>query len=144
MNKQQAPLVLFDGVCNLCNGAVQFIIRRDPSAKIKFGALQTAAAAALLTRNQLAPDSLETIVFIDDKGEVHQRSGAALRICKHLSGLWPLMQVFLVIPPFIRDPVYNFIARNRYRWFGKRDSCMMPTPDLRSRFLSDDNPGGTS
>ncbi|MGH1362299.1 MAG: thiol-disulfide oxidoreductase DCC family protein [Calditrichia bacterium] len=127
--------ILFDGVCNLCNNSVTFIIERDPSGYFQFGALQSDEAAELLkkqTGGQSLPDS---IVLIDKKG-LHTRSTAALRIARHLSGLWPLLYTFSIIPAPIRDIVYNWIAKNRYNWFGKQDSCMLPTPELQQRFLS--------
>lgn len=131
MNK---PLILFDGVCNLCNNSVTFVIERDPSAYFQFAALQSEQAAeriAEFTDKTALPDS---IVLIDEKG-LHTRSTAALRVARHLSGIWPLLYVFAVIPAPIRDIVYDWIARNRYRWFGKEDSCMLPTPELQQRFL---------
>lgn len=131
MNK---PLILFDGVCNLCNNSVTFVIERDPSAYFQFAALQSEEAAeriAEYAKKTALPDS---IVLIDEKG-LHTRSTAALRVARHLSGLWPLLYVFAVIPAPIRDIVYDWIARNRYKWFGKEDSCMLPTPELQQRFL---------
>lgn len=127
-------IVLFDGVCNLCNGSVQFIIRRDKRARIRFGALQSVAAQALLAHTAVDPTKNDTLVYLRG-GQVLTRSTAALTILKDLGGAWSLFYGFIIVPPFLRDPVYRFIANNRYRWFGKRESCMLPTPELRARFL---------
>jgi predicted DCC family thiol-disulfide oxidoreductase YuxK len=128
-------VVLFDGVCNLCNGFVQFIIRRDRHARYRFGALQSPEALALLAHTGMDQGPMDTIVYLRDD-RLLTRSTAALTILKDLGGVWSLLYAFIIVPPFLRDPVYGFIARNRYRWFGKRDSCMLPTPELRARFLS--------
>jgi predicted DCC family thiol-disulfide oxidoreductase YuxK len=128
------PIILFDGVCNLCNGAVQFVIRHDPKGIFKLAALQSEAGQALLKKHQLDPEALHSIVLIlDDK--VYRQSRAALEIARRLSGAWPLLYVFIIVPYFLRDWIYDWIAANRYRWFGKQDACMIPTPELRSRFL---------
>jgi predicted DCC family thiol-disulfide oxidoreductase YuxK len=126
--------VLFDGVCNLCNGFVQFIIRNDERGRFQFGALQSTEAQRLLIGTELRPQELDTVIYLR-KGKVLTRSTAALHILKDMGGAWPLMAVFLVVPRFIRDAVYRFVANNRYRWFGRRESCMLPTPELRARFL---------
>lgn len=127
-------IVLFDGICNLCNASVQFIIRHDSSVRFHFAALQSDYAKRVLSENGLNPDGLESIL-LSKEGKVYFRSDAALEIARELDGLWPLLYAFRIIPPFIRDMVYNGIARNRYRWFGKRDACMIPTPELRDRFI---------
>ena len=127
--------MLFDGVCNLCNGAVNFLIDHDPNARLRFGALQSTAAAPLLERYGIAADDLESFVFIDE-GRVHRRSEAALRVAWTLGGAWRLLYPLLLLPRPIRDAVYDWIAANRYRWFGKRDTCRIPTPELKSRFLA--------
>lgn len=128
--------ILFDGVCNLCNGFVQFVIARDPSARFCFASLQSAAAASLLKEAGLQTPAPDSIVLVED-GRLSFRSDAALRIVRHLSFPWPLAYGFIVVPKFIRDRVYDFVAAHRYRWFGRREACMVPTPDLRRRFLSD-------
>lgn len=132
MNNQ--PVLLFDGVCNLCNGAVQFIIQRDPEGRFRFASLQSDAAARLLNQFPEAPRDISTIVLIE-KGKMYTRSDAALRAARHLPGLWPALYALIIIPRPVRNAVYDWIARNRYRWFGKKDRCMLPTPDLRGRFL---------
>jgi len=127
-------LVLFDGVCNLCNGFVQFVIRRDPSARFRFASLQSGFAHQQLTRFGLDPGTTNSIVVID-RGTVYQRSNAALHVAGHLPGLWPALKVFKVIPRFIRDGLYDLMAASRYRWFGRRESCWLPSPALKARFL---------
>ena len=131
MKKQ---VILFDGVCNLCNSSVQFVIQRDLSGKFNYAALQSAAGQQLLEAHGLPVSDLYSIILIKD-GKAYQRSRAALEVARQLSGLWPLLYVFIIVPPFIRNGVYNWISRNRYRWFGKKDECMIPTPELKSRFL---------
>lgn len=127
-------VLLFDGVCNLCNSSVQFILARDPKAKFRFASLQSDEGQALLQEFEDRPSDLSSVVLIED-GQLYARSDAALRVARQLSGGWPLLYAFIVLPRALRDAVYNWIARNRYRWFGKRDSCMIPSPELRSRFL---------
>lgn len=128
------PIILFDGVCNLCNGAVQFVIRNDKNKQFRFAALQSEAGAELSKKYGLPSNSMKTFVLIaNDK--CYTRSTAALRVGKMLGGVLSLSYVFIIVPPVIRDGIYNFIAKNRYRWFGEKESCMIPTPDLRERFL---------
>jgi predicted DCC family thiol-disulfide oxidoreductase YuxK len=129
------PVILFDGLCNLCNQSVQFIIRKDPSANFRFTALQSPLGQQLLTAHHVSLNKLYSVVLIKNN-KVYQRSSAALEIARQLTGLWPLFYAFIIVPPFIRNAVYDWIARNRYRWFGKRDECMIPTPELKSRFLN--------
>ena len=128
------PIVLFDGVCNLCNGSVQFLLKRDPEGRFRFAALQSDAGRSLLAEHGLDPDALSSVVLIED-GKVWKESSAALRIARHLPGAWKLLRVFAAVPRPLRDAVYRWIARNRYRWFGKTESCWLPTPDLKARFL---------
>lgn len=127
-------VLLFDGVCNLCNASVNFVIDRDPQAYFRFAALQSEAGRALLEGQHLHGDYLDSIVLVEH-GRVYTNSTAALRVARHLSGAWPLLAVFLVVPRPVRDLVYGWVARNRYRWFGRRDTCRLPTPELRVRFL---------
>jgi len=129
------PVILFDGVCNLCNASVNFVIDRDQEAVFRFGALQSEAGARMLSTHGLDADHLDSIVLIED-GSVYDASDAALRIARRLGGGIGLLWLFRIIPKRLRDSVYNWIARNRYQWFGKQDSCRMPTPDLASRFIS--------
>ena len=127
-------LVMFDGVCNLCNGFVQFVIRRDPKERFMFASLQSDFAHEQLRRHRLDPRALHSVIVIDD-GKMYRQSDAVLRVAGYLPGLWPMMKVFLIVPRFIRDSVYNVIAKARYRWFGRREACMIPDASLRSRFL---------
>ncbi len=127
-------IVLFDGECNLCNGSVQFIIRRDKRRRFRFAALQSEAGQEILRKYRLPHDKISTVVLIAGN-RVYTRSDAALGIARRLDGLWPLCYAGIAAPRFIRDQVYDFIARNRYRWFGKQEACMAPTPELRARFL---------
>lgn len=137
------PLVLFDGECTLCNGWVQFVIKRDPGARYRFASLQSDAGraalrAALDPDGRMGPEVLETlpdsIVLLRD-GKLRVKSGAALAIARGLRWPWPLLSVFWLIPYPLRDLVYDWIARNRLRWFGKQEQCWVPTPELRGRFL---------
>lgn len=129
-------IILFDGVCNLCNSAVKFVLKRDKNSVFKFASLQSDIAKKLLKDFAVSGIGEGTFVLIDD-GEVYTRSNAALKVCKHLSGLWPIMAVFMIVPRFIRDWVYNLISKNRYRWFGKRDTCMIPSPEMKIKFLNE-------
>ena len=128
------PIILFDGVCNLCAWAVRFIIERDPRAVFRFAALQSDAGQKLLVEHGLERGSMDSFVLVEN-GRAHLESSAALHVACHLAGAWPLCFAFIILPRMVRDPLYRVIARNRYRWFGKTDSCMMPTPELRARFL---------
>jgi predicted DCC family thiol-disulfide oxidoreductase YuxK len=128
------PVILFDGVCNLCNASVQFIIKRDSKSVFRFASLQSAIGQNLLRQAGLDTQLLYSVMFMY-QGKVYQRSRAALEIAWRLGGLWSLFYVFILIPPFIRNAVYNWVARNRYRWFGVQQTCMMPTPDMKARFL---------
>ena len=135
MNKQLThSIILFDGVCNLCNGAVNFVIKRDPRNVFKFTPLQEKQGVLLLKKHAVDARKLDSIVLIEN-GNVYIKSSAALRIARKLSGLWPLFFVLLIIPSFIRDGVYDFIAKNRYKWFGKKEQCIIPTPGLKEKFL---------
>ena len=132
---EKHAIIFFDGVCNLCNGFVQFVIERDPQGYFRFASLQSEAAKPYLERCNLSADQLSSVVLIEN-GQCYTQSSAALRILKKLPGAWSLFYAAIFIPKFFRDAVYNFIARNRYRWFGKQESCWLPTPELKSRFLS--------
>lgn len=127
------PVILFDGVCNLCNTSVLFIIQRDPKSKFRFASLQSDFGKAQMLRFGLNNSELNSVLLI--KQEIlYQKSNAALEIARNLTGGWPLLYGFKIIPAFLRDWIYNWIARNRYRWFGKR--CVHDThPELKSRFV---------
>jgi predicted DCC family thiol-disulfide oxidoreductase YuxK len=129
-------IVLFDGVCNLCNGAVQFILDRDPAGRFSFASLQSERGRAILVEHGGTPSvgDPDTIYLVED-GRLFDRSTAALRIARQLSFPWWLAAAWLAVPRFLRDVVYRFIAENRYRWFGRTDECRVPTPELRARML---------
>ncbi len=135
MDNLPDKLILFDGLCNLCNRSVQFVIRHDPAARFHFASLQGDAGIAICAKFGFTDQQLDSFILIDE-GKAYTQSSAALRVSKYLSGGWKLLYTFLIVPPFIRDAVYRLIARNRYRWFGKRDACMIPSPELRQRFLN--------
>jgi predicted DCC family thiol-disulfide oxidoreductase YuxK len=133
------PTILFDGVCNLCNGFVQFVIRHDATGSFRFAALQSAAGQALLaahgqqtlTSGAVDPDS----VVLVENGRVYTHSTAVLRIAGHLGGIWRVAMVGWLLPRPWRDGLYGYVARHRYQWFGRQESCWLPTPALRARFL---------
>ncbi|QDP41992.1 thiol-disulfide oxidoreductase DCC family protein [Radiobacillus deserti] len=127
-------IILFDGECNFCDKSVQFVMKRDPNAQFKFASLQSEIGQELL-RKYNAPTDMDSFVLIENKSCYFQ-SSAALRVCKHLKGLWKIAYCFLIIPKPVRDFFYGIIAKNRYKWFGKRDSCRIPSPEERERFLS--------
>jgi predicted DCC family thiol-disulfide oxidoreductase YuxK len=129
-----SAVILFDGVCNLCNGFVQFVIARDPAAHFRFGPLQSEAAQRLIGAAQLPGPLPDSIVLVED-ARVWTESSAALRVLGRLTFPWPLALVFVLVPPPVRNWVYRMVARNRYRWFGRREVCLVPTPELRNRFL---------
>lgn len=126
-------IVLFDGVCNFCNSSVQFIIRNDKTNSLKFASLQSEIGQRLITTYNLSKE-LDSVIFIENN-QAYIKSKAALKIANYFGGFWKIFQVFNVIPSFIRDFFYDIIANNRYKWFGKKDSCMLPSPEVRSRFF---------
>lgn len=132
---EEQQIVLFDGVCNLCSGGVQFIIKRDKKDLFRFASLQSALGKKLLDERQIDPNTTDSMVLIQPGKAFYVRSDAVLNIGKQLPGAWSLIAVFQWIPSSIRDFVYDSMARYRYRWFGKKESCMIPTPELRSKFL---------
>ena len=134
MKADNTKIILFDGVCNLCNGFVIYIIKKDKKNKLQFAALQSTAGEILLSKFKIDKVKTDSIIFVDGEN-YYERSSAALHIAKHLSGAFPLLYGFIIIPKFIRDGIYNWIARNRYKWFGKKESCMIPTKELQSKFL---------
>jgi predicted DCC family thiol-disulfide oxidoreductase YuxK len=134
MANAAAHLILFDGVCNLCNAAVQFVITHDPKSKFSFCSLQSAQGKAILEQHGLAESYLDSFVYIaHDK--VYVRSAAALHVAREMGGFWSLLYGFMIVPTFIRDWFYDLVAKYRYKLFGRRDSCVIPTPELKSRFL---------
>ncbi len=128
------PILLFDGVCHLCHHFVQFVLKRDHKGNIRFAALQSDFGQQLLTRYQFSTENLDTVVLIE-KGKLYSHSDVAMRVFPYLGGAWPILSSLSIIPAFIRNPIYNWIAANRYRWFGKYDQCLMPQPEWKDRFL---------
>jgi len=138
---EEFSVILFDGVCNLCHQAVRFIIPRDPAGRFRFASLQSSAGQRLLMKYGLPPHDLQSVVVID-RGRIYTESTAALRIARHLSGMWPaLFYLGMICPRPLRDAVYRRIASRRYQWFGKRE-CLLPSPEAKERFL--DEPAGGS
>lgn len=136
-----APVMLFDGYCNLCNHAVDFVLSREASPEIRFASLQSEAGRELLARHGVTlPEGDPDTVMLVDRDGLWTHSDAALRIARRLRSPWSLLGYFGWVPRFVRDGVYRWIARNRYRWFGKGDTCRIATPAEKARFLS--APGG--
>lgn len=128
------PIVLFDGVCNLCNRSVQFIIKHDRLRKFAFASLQSVAAEKLLAGFKVQHSDLYSILLLKN-GKLYDRSDALLEIASDLNGFWPVLTIFKLVPRIIRDFFYKLVANNRYKLFGKQNSCLMPTADLRARFI---------
>ena len=134
--EQEAAIVLFDGVCNFCNSSVNFLLRRDRNGVFRFAALQSEAGRKLLTEAGLQHHELDSMVLIEG-GEIALKSTAALKAARRLPGLWFMTGLLLVVPRRLRDWCYDAFAARRYSWFGKRDVCMIPTAEMRSRFLDE-------
>ena len=128
-------LILFDGVCNLCNSSVQFVIKKDKANRFVFAPLQSETGQFFINKFNIDTDKVDSIILIPDNDTYYSKSTAALRVAKHLgfptSWLFPL----LIFPAFMRNWVYDYIARNRYKWYGKKEACMIPTPKLKAKFL---------
>jgi predicted DCC family thiol-disulfide oxidoreductase YuxK len=131
-------IILFDGVCNFCNSAVDFVIKRDKRSVFKFAALQSQAGQKILADNNLTDIDPNSFIFIEGNN-IYFKSTAALRVCRYLDGWWPSMYGFIIVPKKIRDGVYSWVAKNRYKWFGK-DSCTIPNAEVRARFLNNIKP----
>ena len=130
----QHPVILFDGVCNLCNNAVQFVIKRDKQKLFKFASLQSSFGQAILKTGSLPQPDFNSFILLQN-ATIYTKSTAALMVARQLSAPWSLLYFFIIVPPFIRDGIYKMVANNRYKWFGKKDTCFTPTPGLRTRFL---------
>ena len=135
MNEAENLVVLFDGVCNLCNGVVQIIIKNDAKKQFRFASLQSEYGQKILQQYQLPLNGFNSFVLLES-GKMYTKSTGALRVAKRLKSLWPLLYGFIIVPKFIRDAVYEFVATNRYKWFGKQESCWLPTPKLKGRFFN--------
>ncbi|MFC0522848.1 thiol-disulfide oxidoreductase DCC family protein [Pontibacillus salicampi] len=126
-------IILFDGVCNFCDGAVQFIIKRDKKEQFYFASLQGEEGQRLVDEYEV--DKQTDSIILLEKNHVYTKSTASLRILKEMSGLWKLLYILIAVPPFIRNKMYDLLARNRYKWFGKKSECTLPSPSVRKRFL---------
>ncbi|MFN8712000.1 MAG: thiol-disulfide oxidoreductase DCC family protein [Bacteroidota bacterium] len=135
MSTPQHYIVLFDGVCNFCNAGINRIITHDPKDRFRIAPLQSDIAKELLAPFGIKAENLDSVALIEN-GKIYQRSTAALRIARRMSGAWPLLFALIIVPPFLRDAVYDWVGRNRYKWWGKSESCMVPTPDVRRKFLN--------
>ena len=129
-------IVLFDGVCNLCSSSVQFIIKNDKKKQFRFASLQSEFGQKVMEQFGLPTNELNSFILLEN-GKIYTKSTGALRVAKRLNGLWVLLYGFIIVPPFIRNAVYSFVANNRYKWFGKKEACWLPTPELRKLFLDD-------
>lgn len=132
------PLILFDGVCNLCSASVQFIIKHDRNELFRFAALQSPIGEELTSQSGEPQDTKLDSVLLYHNNEIYRKSSAALHTLKLLGGIWAVSYVFIIIPSPIRDAVYDFIGKRRYRWFGKKDQCWLPDESLKKRFLDQD------
>ena len=128
-------LILFDGVCNFCNSTVLKVIKNDKNNLFVFASLQSETGKKILEHYSIDTTKIDSIVLVTSKEKFYIKSSAALKIGKHFSGLWKLFQIFWIIPTPLRNVVYNYIAKNRYKWFGKKDNCMIPTPEIKAKFI---------
>lgn len=133
--EQSKKIILFDGVCNLCNNSVQFVIKRDVNDVFQFAALQSETGKRLLTERNIDTQEIDSIILIEPNIAYYTKSTAALEIGKHLKGLKAISSILLWLPEPLRNIVYDFIARNRYKWYGKKDNCMIPSEELKSKFI---------
>lgn len=129
------PVILFDGVCNLCSASVQFVIRHDPKHYFRFASLQGNFGQRILKEHDLPLQGSDSFILLEN-GNLYTRATAALRVCRKLNGAWPFMYGFIIVPPFIRNTVYDFVAKRRYKWFGKKETCWVPTAELQELFIA--------
>ncbi len=134
MEELNHPIILFDGVCNLCNSSVQFIIKHDKKSIFRFASLQSEFGKRIIEKFDLANKNIDSVMLLENNA-IELKSTAALQIAKQLGGIYSALYVFIIIPRFMRDSIYDFVARNRYRWFGKQESCMIPKPELKKLFI---------
>ncbi len=133
--EKKHKIILFDGVCNLCNGAIQFIIKHDMKDIFRYAALQSDVGRRLISERHIDTDKVDSVVLIDPGVAYYLKSEAALEIGKDLQGYRTISSILVWVPKLLRDIVYDFIARNRYKWYGKKQECMIPTPELKAKFL---------
>ncbi len=131
--EKQNPVILFDGVCNLCNGTVDFLLKRDRRKQFRYAALQSESGKALIQKFHI-PEQTDSVILIN-LNKVYFESDAAIEICNLLPYPWRLGIIFQIIPKIIRDKIYRWVAKNRYRWFGKRETCRIPTPEEKEFFM---------
>lgn len=132
---EDKKIILFDGVCNLCNGAVQYIIKRDKKDIFRYAALQSEIGEQLIKERAIDTSKVDSIILIELRVAYFTKSDAALHIAKEFGGLWKALIIFTWIPKTFRDAIYDVVAKNRYKWFGRKDACMIPTPELQAKFL---------
>ena len=128
------PIIFFDGICNLCTCAVQFVIKHDPKHQFRFASLQNEMGQQLLKQYNLPTQEFGSFILFEG-GIVYTKSSAALRVSKKLTGLWPVLYAFMIVPSFIRNGIYSWVAKNRYKWFGKKETCWIPTKELSNLFI---------
>ncbi len=128
-------VILFDGICNLCNDVVNLLLDLDKSNILYFSSLQSDFGQFVLQKFNLPTDNFNSFIFLK-KGKIYQKSDGALEVCRTLGGFWKILYFFKIIPTFARNAIYEWVAQNRYRWFGKKEYCRVPTPNLQARFLS--------
>ena len=133
---QDKKIILFDGVCNLCNSSVQYIIKRDKNDLFRFVALQSELGQRILKHLGISNRNIDSIVLYEPGRAYYYKSGAVLKIAGYLGGLISLIRFFKPFPVRLRDSIYDYVAKNRYKWYGKKESCMIPTPELKSKFLA--------
>ena len=134
MTIEEGPILLFDGVCNLCSASVQFVLKRNKKENVRFASLQSDFAVKALKDSKLPTDYLNSLVLLEN-GRTYVKSDAALKLAKHLDGAWKLGGAFSIVPKLIRDAVYDWVAKNRYKWSGKKDVCWIPEPRWKARFI---------
>lgn len=132
---ENKKIILFDGVCNLCNTSVQYVVKRDKKDVFRFAPLQSEIGKKMLKERNIDTNTIDSIILIEPEIAYYIKSEAALKIMKEFDGAWSLMAVFNIVPTKIKNIVYDFIAKNRYKWYGKKDACMIPTPELKAKFL---------
>lgn len=136
--KRPKSIVFFDGVCNLCNASIDFILKRDSKNQFLVGALQEDFSKKILSNYSVKQDYLDSLILLEGS-QIYFKSSAALRIARQLKGFWPIFYILIVLPLWVRDPIYDWIGRNRYRWFGKKNTCRIASPSEQAKFLSPEN-----
>lgn len=133
---ENKKVILFDGVCNLCNSSINYVIDRDKNDVFRFVSLQSELGKTIKQHIGYTKEDLDTIILYNPGEAYYIKSTAALKIINEFGGIWKLMNIFLLFPSILRDVVYNYVAKNRYKWYGKEESCRIPTPELKAKFLA--------